>query len=141
MADCQLVLTLNHSIDRVRSDVSLRYQDAVLKVEQIIGGRRRCFTFRPVETGGFVAHPIGRSDHNKAFRCAFIWAGLPAAVDRAPDLQASFKWRLAGIRAVIHGDHELSGRLPTIRDHVLSAVEMAKLAREIPAPIATSAFT
>jgi hypothetical protein len=131
MEECTLVLTLNHWIARAPSDVSVLYEAAVLTVEQSIQGRRRRFTFRPLDVGGLLAHPIRHSDRNRAFQCSFVWTGLPARIDRAPDLRAKFGWTLSGIRAVVHSDPNLTGRLPTIRQQQLSAADLAALSKEV----------
>lgn len=140
MEDCRLIITLFHGIDRAPAEVSILYEGAVLTVEQTVGGRLRRFTFRPHDVGGLLAQPTYHTDLNKAVQLAFVWTGLPARNDCAPDLQAGFDWTLSGIRAVIHGEREMTGRLPAIRRQAMSTAQLAELSRHMPPPAATSAM-
>ena len=87
LEECRLVLTIHQAIDHAGADVSVLYETALLTIKQTAAGRRQRFTFRPLDVGGMLTLPIRRTDLNRAFQCTFVWTGLPARIDRAPDLQ------------------------------------------------------
>jgi hypothetical protein len=108
---CQFSLTIQRNFSRATRVSRLVWEDATLVMSQEIEGKRRHFTFRPRDAGGFLALSLnpGTSD---AVMVDFEGGAFPVALAAGPDFTKDYQLDLRGVTVVVEGVHTIRAQLP-----------------------------
>jgi hypothetical protein len=110
MDACQLSLTIQRNFSRATRVSRLVWEGAKLVMTQEIGGKKRHFSFRPRDTGGFLALSLNPETID-AVMVDFEGVAFPVALAAGPDFTKDHQLD-RGVTVVVEGVHAIRAQLP-----------------------------